>query len=135
MSSGASHLEDGRGLLGSRGATPAVQATAFAQHLLTSALFGFLAAVALKLFGPPLATAALVLFAIVMFLAYKGWLNVNWTGVGRMAASFADADGDGRLGLSDAREWAARGTRVLVRFGATSVAGFAAGFVLGFYVF
>lgn len=61
----------------------------------TCTLLGLLASVALKLFGPPIATAVVLVFVLVLVLAWYGFVPLNWRAVTTAFLRGLDADGDG----------------------------------------
>ncbi|KAI9023891.1 hypothetical protein DFJ74DRAFT_767429 [Hyaloraphidium curvatum] len=109
----------------------ATSAYAWLTHFGTAVLMGLLTAFALKLFGPPLATAAVLLAILVLVLAYYGYVKVNLSTIRTAATSIVDSDGDGTIGTGDVKAWGARAWSLVVGFGATAVAGFVLGFWMG----
>lgn len=100
-------------------------------HFGTCVLFGLLASIALKLFGPPIATILIIAFVVVLVLAYYGWISLSFRSVATSATMVLDADGDGQLGVEDAKKWGARLYAFVFGFGLTAIGGFLLGFWLG----
>jgi len=96
---------------------------------------GVLTIFALRLFGPPVLYACALVTVLLLFLAYKGLLLINWRHVARLGARVLDADGDGRLGANDARVWGRRLYDVGVGFGGTAVGGYVLGLWMGARMF
>ena len=60
------------------------------------------------MFGPPIATAAVLLSIVVLVLAYYGYVNLNWRTVTTAFTWGLDVNRDGHVGLSDAKAVAGR---------------------------
>lgn len=98
-------------------------------------LVGILTIFALRVFGPPVLYACALVTIVLLFLGYRGYLNLNWRRVARLGARVLDADGDGRLSVQDARLWGRRLYEVGVSFGGTALAGYTLGLWMGVRMF
>lgn len=94
-------------------------------------MLGLLAAVALKLFGPPIATAVVLVFILVLVLAWYGLVPLNWGFVTKAVLRRLDADQDGWFGIHDCRRCILHIYQFVFGFGLSSVGGFILGFWLG----
>lgn len=108
---------------------------AWLSHFGVFALCGVMTVFALRVFGPPVLYLCALITLILLALAYYGYLNLNWRRVARLGVRALDADGDGRLGIADAKLWARRAYEVGVSFGGTAVAGYTLGLWMGLRMF
>jgi uncharacterized membrane protein (Fun14 family) len=108
---------------------------AWLSHFCVFTLCGIVTVFALRIFGPPVLYFCALVTLILLALAYYGYLNLNWRSVARLSARALDADGDGRLGLGDARVWARRAYDVGISFGGTALAGYMLGLWMGLKMF
>lgn len=113
----------------------AATAYAWLSHLGTWTLVGVLTVFALRLLGPPVLYACALVVVVLLFLGYKGYLNLNWRRVARLGVLSLDADGDGRLSVQDARVWGRRAWDMGVSFGGTALAGYTLGLWMGVRMF
>lgn len=113
----------------------AAAAYAWLSHFGTFVLCGIVTVFAVKLFGPPVLYLCALVTLVLLALAYKGYRNLQWRTIAHLSARALDADGDGRLGLGDARVWGRRFYEIGVSFGGTALAGYCLGIWMGFRMF
>jgi len=72
-----------------------------------------------------------IVFSTAQMLAFAGWITINYGKIGRDVLLLWDADGDGKVTVSDFKIYARRLLRMLT-VGLPSSASFAYGFSMGF---
>ena len=60
------------------------------------------------MFGPPIATAAVLVSLVVLVLGYYGYVNLNWGTLTGALRWGLDVNRDGRVGFSDVKAITAR---------------------------
>jgi hypothetical protein len=75
-----------------------------------------------------------VVFVAILALAYFGWVNLNFRRVATGAVTMLDVDGDGQVGLQDAKMCGSWMYGFVFGVGLTAIGGFLLGFWIGFSI-